>query len=228
MAAVINAVVIAFCSFIGMRLKQGIPKQVNERIMEAIGLAIIAIGIAGAVRGEDTIVFILSVVMGTFVGETIDIDAHVKKGIITIQSRVHRLSQDETFIQGFISGTLFFCVGSMAIFGALESGLTGNNTTLYIKALIDGITAVLLASSFGIGVAASSLPVLALEGGIILLSGLLSPLLGNHVILEIVSVGSTLLIGLGLNMLKITDLKILNFTPSLFMPMIIYPIISLF
>lgn len=228
MGAVVDAVVIFVCGLFGLRLKQGIPKRVNERIMEAIGLAVIALGIAGAVQGEDTIVFILSIVIGTFIGETIDIDFRLKEVIYSLQTKIKGESEDDTFMQGFISGTLFFCVGSMAIFGALESGLTGDNTTLYIKSLIDGITAVLLSSSLGIGVVISAIPVLIFEGGIIILAGFISPFLAEHVIVEIISVGSALLIALGFNMLEITDLKILNFTPSLFVPIFLYFIIDLF
>lgn len=138
--------------------------------MEAIGLAIMAMGIAGIMQGKNTLVMILSMILGVFIGELLDIDARVIQFANSLGARlVRRNSASQIdWVQGFISGTMLTCVGSMSIIGALESGLLGNNTTLYTKSIIDAITSILLASSLGPGVVLSAFSVLILEGGLIL------------------------------------------------------------
>nr|WP_235956352.1 DUF554 family protein [Ruoffia halotolerans] len=120
-----------------------------------------------------------------------------------------------------VSASMIFCIGSMAIVGSLESGLIGDNTTLYTKSILDGITSILLASSLGIGVALASIPVLLIQGSIIIFAGLLEPWLPAEVITEIICVGSILLVGLGLNMIEVTQFKIMNFVPAIILPVII-------
>ncbi|SEQ19447.1 hypothetical protein SAMN04488558_10667 [Ignavigranum ruoffiae] len=223
MGAVINAIVVTVSGLIGLLLKKGIPYNLHQRLMEAIGLAIMAMGIAGIMQGKNTLVMILSMILGVFIGELLDIDARVIQFANSLGARlVRRNSASQIdWVQGFISGTMLTCVGSMSIIGALESGLLGNNTTLYTKSIIDAITSILLASSLGPGVVLSAFSVLILEGGLILGASFLSPLLPQPVISEVVCMGSILLVALGLNILEITKFKVLNFTPAIFMPILL-------
>lgn len=223
MGAVINAMVVAGSGLLGLLLKKGIPYNIHQRLMEAIGLAIIAMGIAGVLQGKNTLVMILSIIIGVFMGELIDIDARVIQFANSLGSKFKRQKQATQidWVQGFISGTILTCVGSMSIIGALESGLLGDNTTLYTKSIIDAITSILLASSLGPGVILSAFSVLILEGGLILGASVLSPLLPQPVINEVVCIGAMLLVALGLNILEVTKLKVLNFTPAIFMPIIL-------
>ena len=122
--------------------------------------------------------------------------------------------------KGFVTASLLFCVGAMAIVGALQSGLTGNHDTLFAKSLIDGIAAIVMASSLGIGVLLSAGLILVYEGGISLFANILAPLLTDSVINEMTCVGSLLIVGLALNMLKLTDLKIMNYAPAVFFPIL--------
>lgn len=221
MGAVVNAMTIVICGLIGLGFKAGIPNRFNERLMHGIGLCVLVLGIVGVITVDNTMVMIVSVILGTLLGETLDLNGLIKKSVNTIQGKIKHLKFASNLGEGFIAATMIFCVGSMAIVGSLESGLLGVNSTLYAKSVLDGITSILLASSLGAGVILASIPVLIYEGGIILLAGAMEPYLGAAVINEVVVVGSLLLIGLGLNILEITDLKVMNYVPAMIFPVII-------
>ncbi len=225
MGAIINAIVIVIAGGIGLLFKKGIPVKIHERVMEGIGLAVIAISIPGILKGENTIVMILSIVIGILMGELIDIDSKVTELAMKIERRLTKNKQQSSnninWINAFVSATLITCVGSMSVVGSLESGLTGNNTTLYSKSIIDAITSFLLATSMGPGVMLASVSILIFEGVIILFAKSMSVYMPAEVVAEISCVGSIILLGLGLNILKITELKVLNFTPAILMPIIL-------
>lgn len=221
MGALINALTIIVCGTIGIGFKAGIPARFNERLMHGIALCVLVLGIVGVITVDNTIVMIVSVLLGTLVGEGLDLDGMLKKVVSRLEDKVKHLKFARNLGEGFIAATMIFCVGSMAIVGSLESGLLGINSTLYAKSILDGITSILLGSSLGAGVILSSLPVLIYEGGITILAGAMEPYLGDAVINEVVVVGSLLLIGLGLNMLDITELKIMNYVPAMIFPVII-------
>ena len=189
--------------------------------MQGIGLVVITSGVSGAVNGVNTLVLILSMVIGIVIGEELDIHQRIN---LFIEKATKRLSGDKEqseFTQAFMTATMLFCIGSMAIVGSLESGLTGDNATLYTKSVIDGISAVLFSSSLGIGVLFASIPLLLYQGSLIVFAQLLAPILSDAVILEMTTVGSVLLIGMGLNMLDITDFKMMNFIPAIFLPILL-------
>ena len=212
---------VVITSLIGLLIGQRIPEKMNRAIMQGIGLVVITIGISGAVNGVNTLVLILSMVIGIVIGEGLDIHQCIN---LFIEKATKRLSGDKDqseFTQAFMTATMLFCIGSMAIVGSLESGLTGDNATLYTKSVIDGISAVLFSSSLGIGVLFASIPLLLYQGSLIVFAQLLAPILSDAVILEMTTVGSVLLIGMGLNMLDITDFKMMNFIPAIFLPILL-------
>lgn len=212
---------VVITSLIGLLIGQRIPEKMNRAIMQGIGLVVITIGISGAVNGVNTLVLILSMVIGIVIGEGLDIHQCIN---LFIEKATKRLSGDKDqseFTQAFMTATMLFCIGSMAIVGSLESGLTGDNATLYTKSVIDGISAVLFSSSLGIGVLFASIPLLLYQGSLIIFAQLLAPILSDAVILEMTTVGSVLLIGMGLNMLDITDFKMMNFIPAIFLPILL-------
>ena len=170
---------------------------------------------------ENTIVMIISVLLGAITGEALRLEERLKISVQKIEEKVQHNKHFSNLGEGFIAATMIFCVGSMAIVGSLESGLLGNHSTLYAKSILDGIVSVLLGSSLGAGVILSSIPILVYQGGIMLFANTMAPYLGDAVINEVVVVGSLLLIGLGLNMLDITELKIMNYVPAMFFPIII-------
>lgn len=221
MGAIVNSIVVVITSLIGLLIGQRIPEKMNRAIMQGIGLVVITSGVSGAVNGVNTLVLILSMVIGIVIGEGLDIHQRIN---LFIEKDTKRLSGDKDqseFTQAFMTATMLFCIGSMAIVGSLESGLTGDNATLYTKSVIDGISAVLFSSSLGIGVLFASIPLLLYQGSLIVFAQLLAPILSDAVILEMTTVGSVLLIGMGLNMLDITDFKMMNFIPAIFLPILL-------
>ena len=221
MGAIVNSIVVVITSLIGLLIGQRIPEKMNRAIMQGIGLVVITSGVSGAVNGVNTLVLILSMVIGIVIGEELDIHQRIN---LFIEKATKRLSGDKDqseFTQAFMTATMLFCIGSMAIVGSLESGLTGDNATLYTKSVIDGISAVLFSSSLGIGVLFASIPLLLYQGSLIVFAQLLAPILSDAVILEMTTVGSVLLIGMGLNMLDITDFKMMNFIPAIFLPILL-------
>ena len=221
MGAIVNSIVVVITSLIGLLIGQRIPEKMNRSIMQGIGLVVITSGVSGAVNGVNTLVLILSMVIGIVIGEVLDIHQRIN---LFIEKATKRLSGDKDqseFTQAFMTATMLFCIGSMAIVGSLESGLTGDNATLYTKSVIDGISAVLFSSSLGIGALFASIPLLLYQGSLIVFAQLLAPILSDAVILEMTTVGSVLLIGMGLNMLDITDFKMMNFIPAIFLPILL-------
>lgn len=212
---------VVITSLIGLLIGQRIPEKMNRAIMQGIGLVVITIGISGAVNGVNTLVLILSMVIGIVIGEGLDIHQRINLFIEKATKRLNGDKDQSEFTQAFMTATMLFCIGSMAIVGSLESGLTGDNATLYTKSVIDGISAVLFSSSLGIGVLFASIPLLLYQGSLIVFAQLLAPILSDAVILEMTTVGSVLLIGMGLNMLDITDFKMMNFIPAIFLPILL-------
>ncbi len=221
MGAIVNFLSIIIGGALGLVLKRGIPKKLESALVNGVALCILLIGISGALEGNNILIAIISIVVGAIIGELLDIDAFINRLAKRIEDKLNSSGGDMKFAKGFVTATLLFCVGAMAIVGSLDSGLKGDNTTLYTKALLDGITAVVFASNFGVGVLFSSLPILLYQGGITLLASLVAPLLTTAVINEMTCVGSLLIIALALNMLKICNIKVANYLPAILMPIIL-------
>ena len=190
--------------------------------MKALALSAIYIGITGMTSGENTIFIILSLVIGVVIGEFIQIDGNVNRLTHFLASKVPTQDKDSTFSEGFITGTLMMCVGALSIVGPIESGLTGNHTILFTNAVMDGFTSIILASSLGVGVLFSGFLVFIYEAAIVIFSGSLNTLLTTPMIDDINAIGSILVLAIGLNMLRLTDIKVMNFVPALFIPMIVF------
>lgn len=217
---IINTIAILIGGTIGLFLKKGLPKHIGDSILQAMALCVIYIGISGSLNGENLLISILSMGLGAILGELINLDAHLNSLGLFLQIKFAKNGEESSVAEGFVTASLLFCVGAMAIVGSLQSGLQGNHDTLYAKSLIDGITAIVFASSLGFGVLFSSVLILLYEGGITLLAGFLSPLLTTSVIHEMTCVGSLLIMGIGLNMLGITKIKVINYIPAIFLPIL--------
>ncbi|MCI8631160.1 MAG: DUF554 domain-containing protein, partial [Firmicutes bacterium] len=177
--------------------------------------------ISGAFQGENTLVLVISMALGTIIGELIDIDKHFTKFAERIGNKFQKPGSESRFADGFVTGTLMFCIGAMAIMGSFDAGLTGDNTTLYTKALLDGISAVAFASAMGIGVAFSAFCVLLYQGALVLLSQYISVFISDYMVAEMTCAGSLLIMMIGINMLDITNIKVMNMLPAVFMPFIL-------
>lgn len=222
LGTIVNFSAIIIGSIIGMLFKNGIPEKVSNTIMQGLGLCVVFIGISGAIGGKNVLLIIISMVIGGFIGELIDLDNLLQKLGDKIESRFRRKGIKVS--EGFVTASLLFCVGSMAIVGALESGLQGNHEILYAKSMLDGVASIIFASSLGIGVLLSSVSVLIYQGAITITASLLKGVLIQSVITEMTAIGSLLIIGLGLNILNIAKIKVANLLPAVFIP-IIYQLI---
>ena len=220
LGSLVNSAAIILGGSIGLALKKGLSDRIASAVMNALALCVLYIGVSGILKGENILNTILSMVFGTLVGEWIDLDKKINQLGDEIESRVSSENKEHSVSNGFVTASLLFCVGAMAIVGALQSGLTGNHDTLFAKSLIDGIAAIVMASSLGIGVLLSAGLILVYEGGITLFANVLAPLLTDSVINEMTCVGSLLIVGLALNMLKLTNLKIMNYAPAVFFPIL--------
>lgn len=221
----VNVFAIVLGSAIGFPIKKGMPERFSKCIMTAISLCIIYTGISGSLKGENSLVIIISMVLGALLGELLDIDKGYNKMSQKLEEKFS--NGEKSFSKGFISASLIFCIGAMAVVGPLQAGLSENNEMLFSKSVMDFSIAVVLASGFGFfPVAFSAVSVLVYQGAIALLSGVVSPLFTQSVINEMTCVGSILIIGLGLNTLNITKIKLMNFIPAIFMPIVLCLIIK--
>lgn len=221
-ATFVNCGVIIVGCIIGLFIKGGIPERFNKIIMNGLALCAMFIGFSGALEGNNTIITIVSMAVGALVGELIDIDKWLNKLGETIQKKLDKGNGKESKIaEGFVNASLLYCVGAMSIVGALQAGLSGNYDTIYAKTVLDGVSSVIFSASMGIGVIFSSVTVLLYQGGITLCASFLSGILSQAVIAEMTAVGSLMIVGLGLNLLEVTDIKIANLLPGILVPVVL-------
>ena len=221
-ATFVNCGVIIVGCIIGLFIKGGIPERFNNIIMNGLALCAMFIGFSGALEGNNTIITIVSMAVGALIGELIDIDKWLNKLGETIQAKLDKGDGKESRIaEGFVNASLLYCVGAMSIVGALQAGLSGNYDTIYAKTVLDGVSSVIFSASMGIGVIFSSVTVLLYQGGITLCATFLSGILSQAVIAEMTAVGSLMIVGLGLNLLEVTDIKIANLLPGILVPVVL-------
>lgn len=221
-ATFVNCGVIIVGCIVGLFIKGGIPERFNKIIMNGLALCAMFIGFSGALEGNNTIITIVSMAVGALIGEFIDIDKWLNKLGETIQKKLDKGDGKESRIaEGFVNASLLYCVGAMSIVGALQAGLSGNYDTIYAKTVLDGVSSVIFSASMGIGVIFSSVTVLLYQGGITLCASFLSGILSQAVIAEMTAVGSLMIVGLGLNLLEVTDIKIANLLPGILVPVVL-------
>lgn len=221
----VNVATVLLGSGVGLLLRKGIPEKVSKAVMTAIGLCTVYIGIDGALNGDNTIVLIVSMALGTALGTLIDIDGKIERLGSFIEKKASGKESGKVHVtEGFMTASLLFCIGAMTIVGSLNAGLTGDNKLLYTKSVLDLISSCMLASTLGVGVMLAAVFVLVYQGGLVLLAGLLQNVLTDTALVaEITCAGSVMIIGLGLNILGVTKLKVANYLPALlFVPLIYY------
>ena len=205
----------------GMILKQGISEKVKTLLMQGLALGVLYVGLSGVFDGHNTVYIIVSLTLGAIIGETINFDRYFHAFGEWIQKKIP-VSGETSLAEGFVSCTLFICPGAMAIVGSLECGLGGDCDVLYAKALIDLIFALIMATTLGMGVALASVSVLACESFLTLSASFISCFLTDIVVDEITCVASVLVVALGLNLLKVTNIKISNLILAPFIPILLY------
>lgn len=226
----VNVATVLVGGFLGLLLKKGIPEKVEKGVMAALGLCCMVIGIQGALDGMQTLIVIISMVVGTIVGGLLDLDRQVNRLGDWVERKFRKEGSTVSVAEGFVSATLLFCVGAMTIVGSLNAGLRGDNAMLFTKSLLDFFSAMMLAVSLGVGVMLSAASVLVIQGGIALLAGVIEPLLNaiDGSITQIACVGSVMIIAIGLNLIGITKIKVANFLPGLIVAPVAVWVASLF
>ncbi|MEG0491688.1 MAG: DUF554 domain-containing protein [Clostridia bacterium] len=224
----INCAAILVGSALGLLLRKGIKQGMAQTVMQGIGLSVILIGLMGAIKTQNTLLVILSMVLGGVLGTLLDLDAKMNKlGAFAQRKLCKGAAEGSTFAKGFVTASLVFCVGAMAVVGALDSGIRGDHSTLIAKAALDGVAAIVFSSSMGAGVMLAALPVFIYQGTIALLGTAVAPLLSNTVIAEMSAVGGLLIVGIGINMLLDQNIKVANLLPAILIPFLYYPLYQL-
>lgn len=226
LGTIVNSLAIIVGGLIGVLFKNLIPVKYADSINKASGLAVIAVGIQLMLKGNNMTLMIISIILGTFIGEVIKIETRLNNAGDYLQKRFVKSENDLS--SGFVTCTLIFCVGSMAIIGSIQSGLVGNHEILFAKSILDGIISMTMAVTLGIGVCLSALSVFLYQGIITILAQFLQSVLNDIVIAEMTAVGGVLIMAIGLNFLDIKRIKVGNMLPAVFIPIIYFMITKLF
>ena len=228
LGVIVNVITVLIGSCIGLLFKKGIPERVSTAAMTGLGACTLYIGISGSLCGENVLIVIASVVLGVITGTLFNIDGSINKLANTVETKFKKDGQNVSIAEGLITATLLFCVGSMTVTGSIQAGLTGDNSVLITKATLDLVSSMMLASSLGVGVLLASVSVFAIQGGLVLLAGLIAPFMSMGAINEMTCAGSILIIMIGTNLMGITKIKVADFLPAIIFAPIIYNIVSLF
>ena len=216
---IVNTLAIIAGAMIGVIAKKAIPQRMGDLVMSAISIVVMVLGVQFGIASSNILIVIVSLVVGGIIGEWIDIDRRLEDFGVRIQSRMK--GGDSNFSAAFVSTTLIYCVGSMAILGSIESGINGNHTILYTKSLMDGISAIFFASTLGAGVIFSGISVFIYQGILTVLAGYIGPYLSPEVVTEMSASGGILLIALSFTILGIKKIKVANLLPAIFLPVIL-------
>lgn len=219
--AVVNALAVFVVSAVGLLLKKGLPERMGDSVMKALSLCVIYIGISGAFEGENVLIAIISMAVGTVIGELLNLNARIEGLGQLLQNRFQSKDSQVSVAEGFVTSSLLFCTGAMTIVGSLQSGLSLDHSTLFAKSLIDGIAAVVLASSLGFGVLFAGVLCLVYEGGLAVCAQFIAPFLTTSVINEMTCVGSLLIMGVAINMLFKNKICVMNSIPAVFLPILL-------
>lgn len=217
----VNSLTIITGTVIGMLLGKFIPERMSDAISKGVALCVLYIGIDGMLAGKNTLVAIIATVIGAIIGELLRLDDRMHDLGDWVERRFAKNGAKGSISEGFVSASLLFCVGAMAIMGSLDSGLLRDHSTLYAKATLDGITSIVYGSTMGVGVALSAVPIFLYQGAIALGASFIEPFLTPEVIAEMKCVGSILITGLSLNLLGLTKIKVVNYVPAIFLPILL-------
>jgi hypothetical protein len=216
---IVNTIAVILGSTLGLIIHSRLPKNITTIAFQGIGLFTLVIGFSMALKTQNFLLMIFSILIGAIIGELIDISARLD----TFSEFLKRKAKirSETFSEGLVTAFLLFCMGSMTILGAIEEGMGSPPNLFFAKSVLDGFSSIALAATFGIGVMFSAVPLLIYQGALTLLAGSLETLISEPIITEISAVGGLILIGLGINILEIKEIKILNMLPALLISLVL-------
>jgi hypothetical protein len=209
----VNTLAVIIGSLMGIVLKDKFPEKIKNAVFQGIGLVTLFMGLQMSLQTNNLLIMIFSISIGAIIGESLNIEARLRRVAIFFESKTN--SKDSRFVEGMVTAFLIFCIGSMTITGAIEDGINNNPSILFAKSTLDFFTSVSLATVFGLGVLFSALPLLIFQGGITLLASYSNNFFNELVIQELSGVGGILLLGLGITILDIKEIKVANLLPSL-------------
>ena len=224
-ATFINAGLVLLGSFLGMAFKNLISERFITILTHALGLCVVGIGISGLMGSQDTLCVIICMVVGCVAGEALRLEDRLDSLGEVLRKRLVK-DGSSRFTEGFVTASLLYCVGSMAIMGSMEAGIHNDWSILVSKGVVDGVTSITFAATMGVGVAFSAAAILVYQGGLTLLFGLVGPFLAPAVITEMSAVGGTIILGMGINMLGLGKgkIKVGNMLPAIFLPVVYLPL----
>jgi len=223
LGTIVNTLAVVAGALVGYFFKKFIPDRYSDTIIKAISLSVILIGLQMALEVNNVLLMIVSLFLGSLIGEVLDIEDKLDKAGNMLEDKLSSLKGNIS--QGFVAATLIYCTGSMAIVGAIEGGLLNKHDILFAKSFLDGIMSIALAASLGIGVLFSSLSVFVYQGSIVMIAGFAKSLLTDAVVNEMSAIGGLLIMAIGLNFLIKERIRIGNMLPSIFIPIIYFLII---
>ena len=229
LAVFVNALTVILGSALGILLKKHLKEEYTKTVIACMGICTMVIGVTGAIATSNIIIVVVCLVVGTVIGELLKLEQRLDNVGNWLKSKLPQKGNGQ-FTEGFVSASLLFCIGSMSIMGSFEAGLQGNYDITFAKSAMDGIISVTFAATMGIGVAFSSLTILAYQGGLTLLAGVLAPILSDPIITEMSAVGGVMLIATGMNIMGLTKdrIRVGNMLPALIFPVIWFAITGLF
>jgi uncharacterized membrane protein YqgA involved in biofilm formation len=222
LGVIINSVAVAIGSLIGLIFKSRISEKISKPVMVGLGVCVLYIGISGSLEGENVLIAISSIVLGVIVGTILKIDDSINKVATKIENKFKKEDNTESISEGLVTATLLFCIGAMTITGSIQSGLTGDNSILITKSILDFVSSIMLAASLGKGVILSSISLFISQGLLVLLSSIIAPYINDTVINDITCVGSLIIILIGTNLMGITKIKVADFLPAIIFSPVIY------
>jgi len=218
----VNTISVLAGSALGIFAGKRITEELKDILMQALGLAVVVIGLQMALSAQNLIPYVVCLLLGGITGEVLGIEQGLSRFAEWLKSRFNQGST--TFVQGFVTATVLYLTGAMMIVGCIQDGTVGDSSTLVLKSLLDGVASLVLASTLGIGVAFSALPVFVVQGSLTLLSAKLLFLQNPDVLASVTSTGGMMILGIGINLLKLTQIRVGNFTPGLIYA-ILYPLV---
>ena len=214
MGTLINAMAILIGGGLGLLFRKRFPERISGTALQVMGLFTILVGVKMALQGEELILALISLALGSMLGEWINIEDRLEKFAFSLEERLHLTEYSPA--KGFIQASLLFCVGSMAIVGSIAEGLQGDSSILITKAMMDGIISIPFAAGMGIGVLGSAFPILVYQGSLTVLASQSQAFFTPLMIQELTSVGGVIVMGIGVNILGLKKVRVGNFIPALF------------
>lgn len=213
LGTVVNVAAIAIGTLIGLALKQRLPERITSIVMQGLGLVTALIGVKMIIVTENVLVVLVSIVVGGVFGELLHIEARLDAFGAKVEAKFSR--EKGTFAKAFVTSSLLYCVGPMAILGALQDGLRGDYSILLTKSGLDGVASVAFASTLGVGVLFSAIPLALYQGGVTVGASMLEPFLSSSIVNAMTSTGGLLILGIALNILQVTKIRVGNLLPAI-------------